>query len=89
MTVSSSVPSSQAVSDMSFEEALAELELVVRRLEEGRQPLEEAMTSYERGAALKARCEALLEEAQLKVEKIMNTQKGEVTLEPFETQEGG
>lgn len=75
--------SSKAVTEMSFEEAIKELELVVRHLEEGRQPLEEAMSSYERGAALKQRCEDLLEKARLKVDKIVQSSSGEVSLEPY------
>jgi exodeoxyribonuclease VII small subunit len=63
---------------MSFEEAMAELEQVVRQLEEGRVPLEQAIESYERGAALKARCDMLLNKARLKVEEII--QKGDGTL---------
>lgn len=74
--------SSKSVADMSFEEAIKELELVVRHLEEGRQPLEEAMTSYERGAALRQRCEDLLEKARLKVDKIVQSSSGDVSLEP-------
>ena len=63
---------------MSFEEAMSELEQVVRQLEEGRVPLEQAIESYERGSALKARCDDLLNKARLKVEEII--QKGDGTL---------
>ena len=76
---------SKPVPEMSFEEAIKELELVVRHLEEGRQPLEEAMTSYERGAALKKRCEDLLEKARLKVDKIVQSSSGDVSLEPHDS----
>mgnify|MGYP003109565925 CR=1 FL=1 len=72
------------VAELSFEDALKELEIVVRRLEEGRQPLEEAITSYERGAALKSRCEELLASARLKVEKIVQSASGETSLEPHD-----
>ncbi len=58
------------VEEMSFEEAMAELEKVVTRLEQGEVALEESITLYERGAALKARCDAKLAEAQEKVEQI-------------------
>lgn len=77
--------SSKSVPEMSFEEAIKELELVVKHLEEGRQPLEEAMTSYERGAALKKRCEELLEKARLKVDKIVQSSSGDVSLEPHDS----
>ncbi|MBL8707328.1 MAG: exodeoxyribonuclease VII small subunit [Rhodospirillales bacterium] len=58
------------VAAMSFEDALAELEQIVRRLEDGKSRLDDAIASYERGAALKRHCEAKLREAQAKIEKI-------------------
>lgn len=57
-------------SDMAFEEALRELESVVQGLEDGRIPLEDAIASYERGAALKKRCDDLLQKARLKVKEV-------------------
>ena len=56
---------------MSFEEALAELQELVKRLERGDNKLDEAINAYERGALLKQHCEVKLKEAQLKVEKIV------------------
>ena len=53
------------VSKMSFEDALAELEQIVRGLEGGQQKLEDAITAYERGAALRKHCETKLAEASL------------------------
>ena len=58
------------IAKMSFEDALEELETIVRALEEGKAKLDDAISSYERGAALKAHCEARLREAKAKVEKI-------------------
>ncbi len=58
------------VEDMSFEAAMAELEKVVGQLERGDVALEESIALYERGAALKKRCEAKLNEAQEKVAAI-------------------
>ena len=60
------------VEKLTYEEALAELEHIVSTLEgdAARNPLEEAMKLFERGQALVARCGALLEAAQLKVEKL-------------------
>ena len=52
------------VARMSFEDALAELEAIVRRLEEGSSKLDEAIGAYERGVALKRHCEERLQEAQ-------------------------
>jgi exodeoxyribonuclease VII small subunit len=59
------------VSSLSFEQALAELEVIVQELESGHAPLEQSIEMYERGARLKAHCEARLEAARLKVEKIV------------------
>ena len=67
---------------MSFEDALAELEEIVRTLEGGKGKLEEAITAYERGAQLKVHCEKKLKEAQAKVEKISLGAGGEVFVEP-------
>lgn len=58
------------VEELSYEEALAELEQIVSALEVETNPLEEAMKLFERGQALVTRCGALLEAAQLKVEKL-------------------
>ena len=59
-----------AAETLSFEKALAELEQIVTRLERGDVPLAEAIAIYERGEALKKRCEQLLGEAEARVEKI-------------------
>ncbi|MBI3419300.1 MAG: exodeoxyribonuclease VII small subunit [Proteobacteria bacterium] len=70
------------LSALSFEEALAELEKIVRNLEDGKIRLDEAVAAYERGAALKRHCETKLREAQLKVEKIVLAEDGSVSLQP-------
>lgn len=59
------------IEKLSFEKALAELEAIVQKLEGGAAPLEESIALYERGAALKAHCEAKLKSAQEKIEKIV------------------
>lgn len=59
-----------AVEEMSFEQAMAELEQVVGQLERGDVALEDSIKLYERGAKLKKRCEAKLQEAQEKVAAI-------------------
>ena len=69
------------VADMSFEQALAELETIVRALEEGQGKLEDAIGAYERGALLKQHCESKLREAQAKVDKIVLTADGGVATE--------
>jgi exodeoxyribonuclease VII small subunit len=58
------------IKGMSFEVAMAELEKVVRDLESGNVELEKSIALYERGAALKAHCEAMLKAAEEKVAKI-------------------
>lgn len=70
------------IAAMSFEDALAELERIVRQLEEGRGKLDEAISSYERGTALKRHCEAKLREAQAKVDRITVAADGAVGIEP-------
>ena len=67
---------------MSFEDALAELEQIVRRLEGGQVKLDDAIQSYERGAQLKRHCEKKLNEAQQRVERIVVGPDGTVTAEP-------
>ena len=59
-----------ATKDLSFEEALAEMEATVRRLEAGNLPLTEAITLYERGMQLARQCSDLLDAAQLQVEQL-------------------
>ena len=62
---------------MSFEQALAELETVVERLEGGEVPLEESIALYERGEALRKHCEKRLADAELKVQRIVAGADGE------------
>lgn len=64
------------VKDMSFEEAMAELEKVVGQLESGSVELEKSIALYERGAALKAHCEARLKAAEEKVAAITLDENG-------------
>jgi exodeoxyribonuclease VII small subunit len=70
---------SKPVEKMSFEEALAELEGIVRQLEAGEVELEKSIAIYERGAALKAHCDARLKSAELKVEQIVQGANGPAT----------
>ena len=70
------------IQKMSFEDALKELEGIVRSLESGSGQLDAAIDAYERGAALKKHCEAKLREAQAKIEKITIDADGKVSSEP-------
>lgn len=74
-----------APENMSFEDALGELEKIVSSLESGSAPLETSIQSYERGIALKKHCEKKLAEAQEKIEKITIQPDGTPTAAPFET----
>jgi exodeoxyribonuclease VII small subunit len=67
------------IAGMSFEIAMAELEKVVRDLESGSVELEKSIALYERGAALKAHCEAKLKAAEEKVAKITLSADGQPT----------
>lgn len=69
-------PASRSVDTLSFEDALAELEAIVRDLEGGQGRLEQAVAQYERGAALRRHCERLLAEAEQKVQAIVDTPAG-------------
>ena len=70
------------IATMSFEEALVELEQIVRRLEGGQVKLDEAILCYERGAQLKQHCERKLNEAQQRVDRIVIGPDGVVSVEP-------
>lgn len=74
----------QAVADLanlSFEDALAELEKIVRGLEGGQQKLEDAIGAYERGALLRRHCEAKLAEAEARVQAIVAAADATLSLE--------
>jgi exodeoxyribonuclease VII small subunit len=72
-----------AIEAMSFEEALNELQGLVKALEKGDAKLDEAIRAYERGAALKQHCERKLREAQAKVDKIVVGADGSLSSEPM------
>jgi exodeoxyribonuclease VII small subunit len=75
------------VKKLSFERALEELESIVKRLEDGKVPLEESVAIYERGESLKRRCEELLRQAEARVDKITTDATGQVTgTEPLDVQ---
>lgn len=67
--------------DISFEEALNELEEIVKKIDNGQETLEAAVNSFERGVLLKNYCEKKLKEARLKIEKITKLADSTVTLE--------
>ena len=67
---------SQDISGLSFEDALAELERIVKGLEGGQQKLEDAISAYERGALLRGHCESKLAEAEARVQAIVQKADG-------------
>ena len=72
------------IKTLSFEEALTQLETIVRELESGRIKLDDAVSAYEKAAALKKLCENKLKDAQLKIEKIEIAPNGDIKTTPFE-----
>ena len=76
---------STEISDMSFDDALRALEDVVRKLESGEVPLDESIGLYERGEKLRAHCQARLDAAQARIEKIVQGADGKASgTVPFE-----
>ena len=76
--------SDKPIDEMSFEEALAALEDVVRSLEGGQVPREQSIDLYERGEALRKHCDDRLKAAELRVEKIVASDGKATGTEPFE-----
>ncbi len=76
-------PIPEDIQALSFEDALAELDGIVQRLEQGRGALDEAIDAYERGSALRRHCEAKLRHAKARVERISAAGDG-VSTEPLD-----
>jgi exodeoxyribonuclease VII small subunit len=84
-----SIPNNQNtdIGQLPFERAIEELESIVKRLEDGKVPLEESVAIYERGEALKRRCEDLLRLAEARVQKITLDAAGNPTdTEPLDVE---
>lgn len=67
------------ISQLSFEQALGALEDIVQKLESGDVPLDKSIELYERGEALRKHCQARLDSAQQRIEKIVTDQSGKPT----------
>lgn len=78
---------SKDIEKLSFEEALTELEKIVRQLEGGSADLNSSITAYERGMTLRKYCEAKLKEAQSRIEKITVGADGKVKADAFQLSE--
>ena len=75
------------ISDLSFEQALAGLEGIVQQLERGDVPLDQSISLYERGEALRAACQQRLDAAQARIERIVTAVDGRATgTRPFDTE---
>ncbi len=72
------------IAKLSFEEALSELESLVKRLEDGKAKLDDAIAAYERGVFLKRHCEAKLREAEMRIQQIAINPAGEASATPFD-----
>lgn len=75
------------VEKMTFEQSVAQLEEIVRRLEAGDLSLNDSIAAFEKGMGLTRECEALLNKAKGKVEKLIRDSKGELKTESFEPKE--
>jgi exodeoxyribonuclease VII small subunit len=76
---------SAGVTALSFEDALRELETIVRKLESGDAPLEESIMLYTRGEALRTQCTRRLADAEAKIQRLTNDPAGTVTgAQPFD-----
>lgn len=80
--------SAAELQNMSFEDALAKLEAIVRELESGRIKLDDAVAAYEKAVALKKLCSDRLAAAALKVEKIEIGKDGTLSTVPLDNAEG-
>ena len=77
-----------AIDKLSYEDALAELETLIRQLEAGSIDLADAIKAYERGVALAAHCSSLLEDTEKKVQRLVLGPRGEPSEVPMDTDEG-
>lgn len=76
------------IETLSFEDSLRELEGIVRQLESGEVPLEDSITLYEKGEALRRHCQKRLDAAQARIEKIVTGPEGQaVATSPFDAPE--
>ena len=72
------------IDEMSFEEALEELNLIVKKLDSDKENLSDAIGAFERGVKLKAHCENKLAEAKMRVQKIIADASGKIAMEDID-----
>ncbi len=75
---------SKSIEKMTFEEALTELENIVKKIDSGQENLADAVSSFEFGVALKNHCEKMLKEAKLKIEKVTVTSENKIEFTEIE-----
>ena len=78
----------EAIGKLTYEDALAELETLIRQLEAGSIDLADAIRAYERGVALAAHCSGLLEDTEKKVQRLVLGPRGEPSEVPMDTDDG-
>ena len=83
-TSKTNAPIPKEIQKLSFEDALGQLESIVQKLESGDVKLEDSIEFYEKGTQLKAHCQAKLQDAQSKVEKLVVGASGKASAEPIE-----
>lgn len=76
----------ERINDMDFESCVRRLDKIVNQLESGQVPLDEAIALFEEGQALGQRCGKLLDEAELRVERLLERPDGSAATEPFEAE---
>lgn len=84
MTTPVPSPMPPDIAALTFEQAMGELEALTRRLEAGQGTLDEAITAYERGTALRRHCAAKLDEAESRIERLTRAADGTLTTTPLE-----
>jgi exodeoxyribonuclease VII small subunit len=78
----------EAAGELTFEQSLGELELIVRKLEDGQLDMDEALAAYEQGLARLKRCHGLLAAAEQKVQMLAGIDaEGNAVVRPFEVEE--
>ena len=74
------------INELSFEDALKELQNIVQNIESGRENLEDIIKQYERGNALKEHCEKKLKEAKLRIDKIIQNSDQTLSLDSLDSE---
>ncbi len=80
---SSAAPIPESIAGLSFEQAMVELEQLVKQLEDGKASLQDAIGAYERGSLLRRHCEQQLRQAQLRIEQITLQADGSIAGKDF------